>query len=200
MGRIRKRSLLIWAVAGKFSYFNYSHHVITGVVLLLIRHEYKSIHHYSDVLPWQCLIRYPESCQAGQVKFVDVDFPDLIERKKQTVLGTPELLGAFTGVQSDTAKGSPVVFDSDQYAQIGCDLRELDKLQAALTTAVGDVSDCEFIFVAEVSITYMETIGADNVIKWASSLGSCKMHLSLNYQLPTQQSAQLSAILRGTSR
>lgn len=130
--------------------------------------------HHSDVLPWQCLTRYPEHCQAGVVKFVDVDFPDLIQRKKQTVLSTPELLSAFTGVQSNMPSTSPVVFESDQYAQIGCDLRELDKLQTALTATVGDVSECEFIFVAEVSITYMETAGADNVIKWASSLGSCK--------------------------
>ncbi|KAM7222076.1 hypothetical protein V8F06_002581 [Rhypophila decipiens] len=130
----------------------------------------------SDVLPWQCLHRYPEHCQAGLVKFVDVDFPDLIERKRQTVLNTPELLGALTAVQENPSSG-PVVFESDQYAQIGCDLRELDKLQTALAATLGDLSECSFIFVAEVSITYMETIGADNVIKWASSLGNAEFVL-----------------------
>jgi len=127
----------------------------------------------SDVLPWQCLTRYPENCQVGDVKFVDIDFPDLIERKRQTLLTTPELIGPFTGVRDVPVLSppSPVVFDSDQYAQIGCDLRELKRLQEALTAAVGNVSECSFIFVAEVSITYMETVGADNVIQWASALG-----------------------------
>ncbi|KAK3315207.1 methyltransferase-like protein [Apodospora peruviana] len=136
----------------------------------------------SDVLPWQCLERYPTDCQAGLVKFLDVDFPDLIERKRQTVLSTPELLGAFTGVeerpqQSPLGPSSGAVFESDQYAQIGCDLRELKTLQGALTKTLGDVDECSFLFVAEVSITYMETEGADNVIQWASTLGDAEFVL-----------------------
>ncbi|KAK3386929.1 hypothetical protein B0H63DRAFT_412060 [Podospora didyma] len=146
----------------------------------------------SDVLPWQCLSRYPDDCRVGDVKFVDVDFPDLIERKRQTVLGTPELLGALsmvreqregTKVSGGDSEGearvtpSPVVFDSDQYVQIGCDLRRLDTLQQALVSVVGDVADCKFLFVAEVSITYMETEGADEVIRWAASLGDAEFVL-----------------------
>ena len=123
----------------------------------------------SDVLPWQCLTRYLEEC--GGVKFVDVDFPDLIERKRQTVLGTPELAGMFTGVKEAAGLAVPVVFESDQYVQIGCDLRELERLRQGLAVAVGDFNECEFIFVAEVSITYMEREGADEVIRWASTVG-----------------------------
>ncbi len=124
---------------------------------------------FSDVLPWQCLYRYPDDC-AG-VKFVDVDFPDLIERKRRTVDSTPELLGMLTGVRERAALVKPVVFDSDQYVQIGCDLRQPNTLQQGLAATVGDFAECEFIFVAEVSITYMETEGADGVIQWASTLG-----------------------------
>lgn len=132
----------------------------------------------SDVLPWQCLTRYADSC-AG-VKFVDVDFPDLIERKRRTVLATPELLGMLTGVKGAgseagaTGPTKPVVFDSDQYAQIGCDLRELTTLRKGLEATVGNFEECEFIFVAEVSITYMEREGADQVISWASGIGNGK--------------------------
>ncbi|KAL2147916.1 hypothetical protein VTI28DRAFT_3394 [Corynascus sepedonium] len=129
----------------------------------------------SDVLPWQCLTRYPEEC--GGVKFVDVDFPDLIAKKRQTVLGTPELAGAFTGVKESSALVAPIVFESEQYVQIGCDLRDLDTLQKGLAAAVGDLSECEFIFVAEVSITYMEREGADEVIRWASTVGNAEFVL-----------------------
>ncbi|KXX75497.1 tRNA wybutosine-synthesizing protein 4 [Madurella mycetomatis] len=129
----------------------------------------------SDVLPWQCLTRYPGDC--SNVKFVDVDFPDLMKRKRQTVLTTPELLGAFTGLREGERLVEPVVFESDQYVQIGCDLRALKTLRQGLVSAVGDFANCEFIFVAEVSITYMETEGADEVIRWASSVGNAEFVL-----------------------
>lgn len=102
---------------------------------------------------------------------MDVDFPDLIERKRKTVLGTPELVGAFTGVREAVEVVKPVVFQSDQYVQIGCNLRDLKTLRQGLDRVLGDFAQCEFIFVAEVSITYMEREGADEVIRWASTLG-----------------------------
>lgn len=110
--------------------------------------------------------------------FVDVDFPDLIERKRQTVLSTPQLLGAFTGVRGEVGAGvgapaKPIVFQSDQYVQIGRDLRDLAALKQGLQAAVGDedLGACEFLFLAEVSITYMDTEAADEVIRWASTVG-----------------------------
>ncbi len=124
----------------------------------------------SDVLPWQCLTRYPGDC--GGVKFVDVDFPDLIERKRQTVLGTPALLDMLAGVRHGEGLAKPMVLESEQYVQIGCDLRDLKTLQQGLTAAVGDLGECELIFVAEVSITYMEREGADEVVRWASTVGN----------------------------
>ncbi|KAK5660880.1 hypothetical protein OQA88_12251 [Cercophora sp. LCS_1] len=128
----------------------------------------------SDVLPWQCLHRYAEECQG--VKFVDVDFPDLIERKRQTVETTPELIGAFSGVKEKSEVVAPVVFESDQYVQVGCDLRQLETLRKGLDRVV-DVANCSFVFVAEVSITYMETEGADGAIQWASGLGDAEFVL-----------------------
>ncbi|KAJ4390523.1 tRNA methyltransferase ppm2, partial [Neurospora sp. IMI 360204] len=66
-----------------------------------------------------------------------------------------------------------------------CDLRDLSTLQASLTKAVGgDLSSCTFLFVAEVSITYMETPGADAVIEWASTLGDSEFVL-LEQLLPS---------------
>lgn len=120
----------------------------------------------SDVLPWQTWTRYPEECK--DVMFIDIDFPDLMLRKKKTVLSTPQLVDPLTNVE--TRHSGMVLLKSDHYAQIGCDLRELDTLRSALSEIV-DVSACSFIFVAEVSITYMETEAADALIQWASALG-----------------------------
>ena len=120
------------------------------------------------MLPWQCLTRYPEACRG--VKFVDVDFPDLIERKRQTVEATPELKSAFNWVREPGELRVPVIFESDEYVQIGCDLRQLVTLREGLDMVV-DVENCSFLFIAEVSITYMDTKGANGVIRWASTLG-----------------------------
>ncbi|KAK3293322.1 uncharacterized protein B0H64DRAFT_210325 [Chaetomium fimeti] len=148
----------------------------------------------SDVLPWQCLTRYPGEC--GGVKFVDVDFPDLIERKRQTVIGTPELVGMFTGVKEAAGLAAPVVFESEQYVQIGCDLRELGTLRQGLAAAVGDFEECEFIFVAEVSITYMEREGADEVIRWASTVGRAEFVL-LEQILPDSEDHPFASTMLG---
>ncbi|KAI1095133.1 LCM-domain-containing protein [Rostrohypoxylon terebratum] len=120
----------------------------------------------SDVLPWQCMTRYPNQCQ--NVKFVDIDFPDLIEKKCRVVQETPELNFPLTGLKTNVV--NHVQLQSDQYIEIGCDLRRISDIEQALSTVL-DVADCEFMFVAEVSITYMETEAADAVIKWASTLG-----------------------------
>ncbi|KAI8304207.1 tRNA wybutosine-synthesizing protein 4 [Colletotrichum sp. SAR11_59] len=118
----------------------------------------------SDVLPWQCGVRYPDACR--DVTFIDVDYPDLIQKKRRIVLDTPEL-HALLGTWQVNDK-SPIVLESQKYCQIACDLRQLSALENALSKLF-DLSATEFLFVAEVSITYMDTEGADGVISWAGS-------------------------------
>ncbi|KAI1366382.1 leucine carboxyl methyltransferase [Xylaria arbuscula] len=128
----------------------------------------------SDVLPWQCMTRYPDACR--RAKFVDIDFPDLMAKKRTVVLSTPELSSVFEPL--DTNVDQHVLLKSDMYSQIGCDLRNTADVEKALSTCLNlEISDCTFMFVAEVSITYMETAGADGVIKWASSLGQAEFCL-----------------------
>ncbi|KAL1842599.1 hypothetical protein VTJ49DRAFT_4779 [Mycothermus thermophilus] len=149
----------------------------------------------SDVLPWQCLIRYPDSCADANARFVDVDFPDLIARKRETVLNTPELLGPLTGVKESVAPGGAVVLESDQYVQIGCDLRDLETLRRGLQVAAGGAfEECQFLFVAEVSITYMETAAADEVIRFASTVGDAEFVL-LEQILPDGPSHPFAATM-----
>ncbi|KAK4228360.1 methyltransferase [Podospora fimiseda] len=137
----------------------------------------------SDVLPWQCITRYKEDCEVGKVVFVDVDFPELIERKKGVVLGEEGLRGKLTGVREGEGKGKDgVVLRSEEYVMVGCDLRDLKKLGGLLREAIGlgeggGLGECEFVFVAEVSITYMEREGADGVLGWASTVGDAEFVL-----------------------
>jgi hypothetical protein len=97
------------------------------------------------------MTRYPDACH--RAKFIDIDFPDLMSKKRTIVLGTPDLSSVFGPF--DTNAGENVLLKSDMYSQIGCDLRNTVDLEKALSICLNP-SDCIFMFVAEVSITYME--------------------------------------------
>ncbi|ROW06585.1 hypothetical protein VMCG_04459 [Cytospora schulzeri] len=132
----------------------------------------------SDVIPWQCWTRYPQDCHQSQAIFVDVDFPDLVKRKRQVILSTPDLVSPLSGLKTeDNDAACPhVLLRSDRYCQVGCDLRRTAALEQALASIV-DANECLFLFVAEVSITYMETEHADSLIQWASTIGQSEFCL-----------------------
>lgn len=113
---------------------------------------------------------------------MDVDFPDLIRSKRQVILNTPELLAHLSGVKTQSMHPD-VLLHSDRYTQIGVDLRNIATLENALAS-VFDLQDCHFLFVAEVSITYMETSAADALIHWAASLGQAAEFCLLEQILP----------------
>lgn len=90
------------------------------------------------------------------------------------MLNTPELASYLTGVQiRDGDEQNGLFLRSDRYYQIGCDLRHTAVLEKALASIL-DLQDCAFMYVAEVSITYMETETADALIQWASGIGDGK--------------------------
>lgn len=64
-----------------------------------------------------------------------------------------------------------ILIDSAEYAAIGCDLRNLTRLDR-LVKSVIDIDQCLVLCVAEVSIAYMQTDDADAVISWAATLSS----------------------------
>ncbi|KAL1848695.1 tRNA methyltransferase ppm2 [Diaporthe australafricana] len=113
----------------------------------------------------------------SQAVFVDVDFADLARRKRQVVLATPELESQLSEVHAEEHEAFPnVLLRSKRYHLVGCDLRQSMALQQALSLLV-DPQKCIFLFLAEVSITYMETESADSLIQWASSLGQAEFCL-----------------------
>jgi tRNA wybutosine-synthesizing protein 4 len=103
---------------------------------------------------------------------VDVDYPQLIE-KKRDVLFTKSLLREpllKTGLHSAIY---PVQIRSGRYMAVGCDLRNLKLLERTLRAEL-DIPDSSILFVAEVSVTYMPLIDANKLIQWAHTFESCK--------------------------
>lgn len=143
------------------------------------------LHITSDVLPWQCHTRY--GSDLANTCFVDVDYPDLMKKKRAIVMQTPQLLELLgDNVIVSELDEDPVLLRSEKYCQIACDLRELDSFRKALESFL-NLADCSVLFVAEVSVTYMDTKSADALIQWASSIGQGKQQkatFSINVAMP----------------
>lgn len=120
----------------------------------------------SDPLPFQFWHRHETLSQ--NATFVDVDYPQLIARKRERMMGNEALRNALfeTNLRPTEA---PVYVRSNRYLAIGCDLRDLKTLERLLRIEI-DATNASFLFVAEVSVTYMPTPDADAVIRWASTL------------------------------
>ncbi|KZF19406.1 leucine carboxyl methyltransferase [Xylona heveae TC161] len=117
-----------------------------------------------DPLPFQCLTRWGEDCQG--VKFLDVDYPQLMERKREMIVASENLHGLLSHMEIGQPKEA-VKLRSDQYLAVGCDLRQVDSLEKILSKDL-KLSDCIILCVAEVSITYMDIEAADAVIRWGA--------------------------------
>lgn len=121
----------------------------------------------SDPLPWSWLARDRDLC--GHVKFVDIDHEALMSSKCDIVTNTPKMKDLLTLRTPKATKG--VLLDSDEYVAIGCDLRNVKRLDRLVRNVVL-VEECTVLCIAEVSIAYMHPDDADAVIAWSSSLSS----------------------------
>lgn len=132
----------------------------------------------SDVLPWRCNYRYPEACK--DALFVDVHHRDLLREKQTVILGTPqlrELLGQDFSVSQ--TEDDPILLKSPKYYQVDCESSNIERLQAALDSIFSQWPEKpEVLFVAEVSIMYMERSTADALLQWSSSIGKGLIALS----------------------
>lgn len=122
----------------------------------------------SDTIPFQWLTTEPALCK--NTTFVDVDYDDLMKSKRDIILNTPELKDLFT-VRPYETQHNNVLFEGDEYAIIGCDLKNLKTLRRAIRT-VSDLDNSLVLCVAEVSLAYMATEDADAVLAWSSTLSS----------------------------
>jgi len=120
----------------------------------------------SDPLPYQFWHRHG-SISKGAI-FVDVDYPQLIGRKRDRTLTNDLLRDALLKTNLRSSK-PPVYLRSDQYMALGCDLRDLGTLERVLRDEF-DLASSSILFVGEVSVTYMPVPEADALIRWASTL------------------------------
>jgi tRNA wybutosine-synthesizing protein 4 len=113
-------------------------------------------------------VRYPG--ESRDVTFVDIDYRDLILRKRDMVKQTSELNSVLNNLE--LPEDGDVLLRSEQYLQIGCDLRDLTKLEKVLSSEF-DLGKCVVFCTAEVSIAYMDVETSDALIKYIGSLPNC---------------------------
>jgi tRNA wybutosine-synthesizing protein 4 len=111
----------------------------------------------------------------SDTKFIDVDYELLMETKRDIIMNQPEMRDLLTPTASDeTAHDQAVKVDTAEYAAIGCDLRNLRKLDRLLKS-VADLEHASILCLAEDSTTFMPVKAADALIWWTAGLsaGQC---------------------------
>lgn len=96
---------------------------------------------------------------------MDVDYPDLMEKKCAIISNTSQLLDLL-GSHDRPLDSRGLILRSEHYLAIGCDLADITRLEMLLASEV-QMSNCQVLCTAEVSITYMDTNAADALIRWA---------------------------------
>ena len=123
----------------------------------------------SDPLPFMLLSDEERSMRSGHTVFVDIDYEKLMVHKKNAIRQTQEITGILENVEFSSDQAA-IQIRSSQYLAVGCDLKNLRKLDDVLRTSILPSNDCPVLFLAEVSLTYMDVQSANEVVKWASKL------------------------------
>ena len=124
----------------------------------------------SDPLPFRYLHR--DLYKASKTTFIDVDYPKLMKNKCKIVQETPCLSDILQDFRTNEVEEG-VLLQSRSYSAIGCDLCQLNLLEDSLKE-VAHLSNNPMLFIAEVSLTYMEYHDADALIQWASQFDNSK--------------------------
>lgn len=99
------------------------------------------------------------------------------------ITSNPPLLELMPDLRSEAA-GNAILSRADKYLAVGCDLRQLDKLEAVLRKEFNlDGSSVAILFTAEVSVAYMTLEAADAVLKWSTRFNDVRFCL-LEQHLP----------------
>ncbi|PVI03159.1 LCM-domain-containing protein, partial [Periconia macrospinosa] len=130
-----------------------------------------------DPLPFQFWHRHDLLCK--DAVFVDVDYPQLIGKKRDRMLLHDVLRNALLRTNLRPSE-FPVFVRSDQYMALGCDLRNLNHLETLLKAEI-DLANSSILFVAEVSLTYMPVTDSDSLLAWASTLEDARFCLLEQY-------------------
>lgn len=118
----------------------------------------------SDPLAFQWLSK--GSLSHPDTRFIDVDFPELMEKKCDVIANTPQLRDLL-GPYQIPEKTNGAHLRSKHYCALGCDLADIARLDALLANEI-DTSRSLILCIAEVSVTYMDVGAADSLIEWAA--------------------------------
>ncbi|KAF4554775.1 Cupin-like domain-containing protein [Elsinoe fawcettii] len=134
-----------------------------------------------DPLPFQFLGLHPEQCH--NCVFVDVDYPQLMQKKVEVIKNNQPLLDVLPDI-SYGKPTDPLLASTERYKAVGCDLKDVANLDSALRSLF-DIDACSiaFLFVAEVSVAYMEKAAANAVLAWTARLPEARFCL-LEQHLP----------------
>ncbi|KAL6245397.1 tRNA methyltransferase ppm2 [Rhinocladiella similis] len=137
-----------------------------------------------DPMPFQWLAREKPLC--SNTKFIDVDYELLMETKREIIFTRPEMKGLLHSVMASSSAICPeILIDSQEYSALGCDLRNLRKLDKLLT-AVVDLEDSMVLCVAEDSTCFMRTDDANALIQWTSGLSRDVTFCAMEPRSPDQ--------------
>lgn len=115
--------------------------------------------------------RYISKPDFDHVRFFDVDFQDLIERKA-LIIEKDEKLKEMSQKYVLSSKNKLEL----QYQLIGCDIRNLDLLKSNVNEKCCDMESMDILFISEVAMVYIQTEFSDKLIEWASSFPYGKSH------------------------
>ena len=132
-------------------------------------------------MPFAFLGKQRDLCES--TTFVDVDYPILMQNKCGIIANTQQLHGLLENFYR-TKSEEGVLGAGNPYLAVGCDLRDIEYLRNTLQDAV-EIEDDQvaILFVAEVSIAYMEAEASQAVLEWAASYGDVRFCL-LEQHLP----------------
>ncbi|KAJ5620421.1 LCM-domain-containing protein [Penicillium lagena] len=122
-----------------------------------------------DPLPFMLLSDERRSMRNGQTVFVDIDYEKLMVHKKIAIRRTQEIADLLGDVEY-LSDESPIQIRSSRYLAVGCDLKNLTKLEDVMRNHILPSTDCSVLCLAEVSLTYMDVQSSNAVISWASKL------------------------------
>ena len=100
------------------------------------------------------------------MQFLDVDYEELMTSKAEIIRENDALSELVMPFKEPSGH---VVIESDQYIGIGCDLRDLERLNQSIES-LGGLESALVLCIAEVSVAYMEPLTADSIFKWARDL------------------------------
>ncbi|TLD36052.1 leucine carboxyl methyltransferase 2 [Venturia nashicola] len=132
-----------------------------------------------EPLPFRMLWKYGNRCRT--VRFIDVDYPQLIEKKLDVVKKNHIYSDLLTQPVSGEAHSS-ILLNDGRYCAVSCDLGDTKALDHILRTEL-HLDESLNLFIGEVSIVYMEVKPADQLIKLCATFDNARFCL-LEQHLP----------------